>query len=108
MADEKARTGNDALDLAVWQFAVVVRHGMVPQTSIDMLEDLLVQCRITPRSSLLPGPPSPRLLPSTTYSVGRLGGKEKIERRAVQHPHADMSLQAIITARTGAKDHGDS
>ncbi|SCO58623.1 uncharacterized protein FFMR_15779 [Fusarium fujikuroi] len=56
MADENARTRNDTFDLGIWSFAIMARYGMNPPTMVDLFKDLLVQCRIAPWSSLLPGP----------------------------------------------------
>ncbi|QGI88718.1 hypothetical protein CEK25_003674 [Fusarium fujikuroi] len=119
MADENARTRNDTFDLGIWSFAIMARYGVNPPTMVDIFKDLLVQCRIVPRSSLLPGPIGWYLcraeflrchyktfaasvtLHHVQYGTPRWKLKDRIQ--GCTTPSCRHALRAIITTRTGAK-----
>ncbi|VTT73026.1 unnamed protein product [Fusarium fujikuroi] len=107
MADENARTRNDTFDLGIWSFAIMARYGMNPPTMVDLFKDLLVQCRIAPRSSLLPGPRA-RIMVSRDGVKCWMGAQDRVSNRGevraverkVEQRTVDVHGKAISTHLT--------
>ncbi|VTT78787.1 unnamed protein product [Fusarium fujikuroi] len=117
MADENARTRNDTFDLGIWSFAIMARYGMNPPTMVDLFKDLLVQCRIAPWSSLLPGPRASRKgvnVGLDTYKWSGMGtgswvsnrGEVRAVERKVEQRTVDVHGKAISTHLTSRNRSG--
>ncbi|QGI71388.1 hypothetical protein CEK26_003725 [Fusarium fujikuroi] len=105
MADENARTRNDTFDLGIWSFAIMARYGMNPPTMVDLFKDLLVQCRIAPRSSLLPGPRARYLCRAEFLRCHYKTFAASITLHHVQHgmPRWKVKDRTIMVSRDGVK-----